>query len=58
MLEAITDHSVPPLPPHISLQHATQYMRAMAKGDPEAWTTLRASFHEAVDSFLPHQALR
>jgi hypothetical protein len=30
----------------------------MLKGDVDAWSTLRASFHDAVESFLPHPAGR
>ena len=58
VVEAITAPDVPPMPPHISFEHASNYLRAMLKGDVDAWSTLRASFHDAVESFLPHPAGR
>ena len=54
VIEAVTDPSVPPLPPHISFEHATAYMKAILKGDPDAWATIRASFRDMVENFLPH----
>ena len=54
VVEVVTDPSVPPLPPHISFEHAMAYMKAITKGDPDAWATLRASLRDMVESFLPH----
>jgi pyruvate dehydrogenase (quinone) len=34
VLEVVTDPEVPPLPPHITLQQAKKFARAMVKGDP------------------------
>ena len=51
VVEALTDPNVPPMPPHVSLEQATAYMRAITKGDPQAWATVRASFRELVDTF-------
>jgi pyruvate dehydrogenase (quinone) len=53
VLEVRTDPDVPPLPPHISFEHAKAYMKAITKGDPDAWGTLRASLREMMDSFFP-----
>jgi pyruvate dehydrogenase (quinone) len=53
-----TDPDVPPMPPHISFEHASNYLRAMLKGDVDAWSTLRASFHDMVESYLPQPAGR
>jgi pyruvate dehydrogenase (quinone) len=44
LYEAITDPEVPPLPPHIELNQATQLARALLKGDPAAGRVLRQSF--------------
>jgi pyruvate dehydrogenase (quinone) len=55
LVEAVTDPSVPPLPPHISFEQATHYMKAMGKGDPDAWATIRATMRDMVESYLPHR---
>jgi pyruvate dehydrogenase (quinone) len=55
LLEAVTDPNVPPLPPHISFDQATHYMKAITKGDPDAWSIIRASMKDVVESFLPHR---
>jgi pyruvate dehydrogenase (quinone) len=43
LFEAITDPNVPPLPPHISREQATNFMQAMLKGDPEAISVIKKS---------------
>jgi pyruvate dehydrogenase (quinone) len=55
VLEAVTDPSVPPLPPHITVQQAKQFMRSMVKGDPDAGDVIRRSFRDQVESYLPHR---
>jgi len=42
----ICDPEVPPLPPHVSLKQARNYLAAIAKGDPDAARMLRASIKE------------
>lgn len=54
VVEVHTDPSVPPLPPHISLSQATAYAKAIVKGDPDAWATVRASLRDMSESYLPH----
>ncbi|MGE0868403.1 MAG: thiamine pyrophosphate-requiring protein [Kofleriaceae bacterium] len=54
VIEARTDPNVPPLPPHISFDQATSYVKAIMKGDPDAWAMVRATFRDMVESFLPH----
>jgi pyruvate dehydrogenase (quinone) len=54
VLEAVTDPSVPPLPPHITVQQAKQFVAAMVKGDPDAGDVIRRSFSDLVESYLPH----
>jgi pyruvate dehydrogenase (quinone) len=53
VVEARTDPNVPPMPPHISFEHAVNYMKAVTKGDPDAWATVKASWREMMDSFFP-----
>jgi pyruvate dehydrogenase (quinone) len=54
VVEVHTDPNVPPLPPHISFEHAKAYAKAIAKGDPDAWAMVRATFRDLVESFVPH----
>jgi pyruvate dehydrogenase (quinone) len=44
LYEAVTDPEVPPLPPHITLDQATQLSKALLHGDPAAGRVLRQSF--------------
>src|SRR4051812_17092237 len=53
VLEAITDPEVPPLPPHITLQQAQHFMKAIMGGDPDARRLIRQSFQEKIAEFLP-----
>jgi pyruvate dehydrogenase (quinone) len=53
VLEAITDPEVPPLPPHITLQQAQHFMKAIIGGDPDARRMIRQSFSEKLAEFLP-----
>ena len=46
VLEAIVDPNVPPLPPHITLEQARNYLRAILKGDPDALRIIKASVKE------------
>jgi pyruvate dehydrogenase (quinone) len=55
VFEAVTDPDVPPLPPHISFAQAKGYMSALAKGDPDALGTLRMSFLDIVENYMPHR---
>jgi pyruvate dehydrogenase (quinone) len=54
LIEAITDPDVPPLPPHITMAQAKAYASALFKGDPNAVGTIRMSFLQMVDAWLPH----
>ena len=53
LVEALTDPEVPPMPPHISFEHASSFAKAIMKGDPASWDIIRASMKEMVDSFAP-----
>jgi len=56
VLEAVTDPSVPPLPPHITVHQAREFMTSMVKGDPDRGDVIRRSFQDLVERFLPHKA--
>jgi pyruvate dehydrogenase (quinone) len=46
LLEVMSDPNVPPLPPHVTLKQARNYLRAIARGDPDAAKIVRASIKE------------
>jgi len=52
VLEAMTDPSVPPLPPHIKLEQAKLISQALLKGEPEAWDVVKQSFKGKLEEFL------
>jgi pyruvate dehydrogenase (quinone) len=52
VLEAVTDPSVPPLPPHIRIEQAKAISSALFKGDPEAWDVIKQSFKGKAEEFL------
>ena len=43
VLEMVTDPSVPPLPPHITVKQAKAYLEALVKGDPDAIDVVKES---------------
>jgi pyruvate dehydrogenase (quinone) len=43
VLEMVTDPSVPPLPPHITMKQAKAYLEALIKGDPDALQVVKES---------------
>ena len=53
VLEAITDPSVPPLPPHITLKQAKAMMLALAKDDPDRAGIVEESLKGKLAEFLP-----
>ena len=52
VLEAITDPTVPPLPPHITADQAKQLAGALAGRDPQAWDIVKRSFAGKAKEFL------
>jgi pyruvate dehydrogenase (quinone) len=44
---------VPPLPPHISLKQARNFMKAMLSGDPAAGSAIASTSRELVGAILP-----
>jgi len=55
ILEAYTDPNVPPLPPHITLKDAKNFLVMLPK-EPELGSVLRNSVKEVFASILPHKA--
>src|SRR6201987_3242457 len=53
VLEAVTDPSVPPLPPHITIDQAKALGSALLAGDPDAKDIVKQSFKQKVEEFLP-----
>ncbi len=52
VLEAVTDPSVPPLPPHIKVEQAKAISKALFKGDPKAWDVIKQSFKGKAEEFV------
>ncbi len=52
VLDMVTDPKVPPLPPHVKLDQARQYLAAMVKGDPEGMDLVWQSMRESFAKFL------
>lgn len=53
LIEAITDPSVPPLPPHITIEQAKSFMYALLGGDPDARQMITQSAKQKLEEFLP-----
>jgi pyruvate dehydrogenase (quinone) len=53
VLEAVTDPSVPPLPPRITIDQAKALGSALLAGDPDAKDIVKQSFKQKVEEFLP-----
>ena len=53
VLEAMTDPSVPPLPPHITIDQAKALTASLLAGDPDAKDIMKQSFKQKVEEFLP-----
>lgn len=54
ILEAYTDPNVPPLPPHITLKDAKNFMTMMPK-EPELLSVLKNTVKEVFASVIPHK---
>jgi len=55
LVQARVDPSVPPLPPHITVEEARKYMESIFKGDPEHGAMIVRSWKDAIESFLRHR---
>ena len=52
VFEVLTDPNVPPLPPHISLEQAKDYVKAMFRGDPDSLHIIKQTFKEMADTYF------
>jgi pyruvate dehydrogenase (quinone) len=52
VLDVLTDPEVPPLPPHIRLEHAKGFARALFHGDPESGRVIRQSLREKLKDLV------
>ena len=50
VLEAITDPSVPPLPPHITFAQATHFAQAVMRGDSQRGGMIKQSLRQMADA--------
>jgi pyruvate dehydrogenase (quinone) len=48
VVEAVVDPNVPPLPPHITLKQARNYLSALMRGDPDAAGIVKAAVKEML----------
>jgi pyruvate dehydrogenase (quinone) len=48
VVEAIVDANVPMLPPHITLEQAKGYLKAVMKGDADSLGIIKASMKEIL----------
>ena len=51
LIDAITDPSIPPIPPHITFKQARAMMSSMLKGDPDLGAVVRKSFRGMLREF-------
>jgi len=52
LLEVVTDPNVPPVPPHVTMQQARNYAKALLHGDPDARAAVMASMKEVWDCLV------
>jgi pyruvate dehydrogenase (quinone) len=52
VLDALCDPSVPPLPPHITLEQAKAFASALVKRDPNAMDMAVQSVKQKLDEFV------
>jgi len=56
VLDVLSDPSVPPLPPHITLKQAKDFTSSILKGDANAWDMIKETYKEVIENFLPHKS--
>ncbi len=50
--EAITDPEVPPIPPHVSLEQAGSFMKAVLRGDPDSINMIKQSWKNVMAEYF------
>jgi pyruvate dehydrogenase (quinone) len=53
VIDAITDPEVPPLPPHITVDQARNFVTSMVKGDPRRWRVIKQSAKQMAARVRP-----
>jgi pyruvate dehydrogenase (quinone) len=53
VVEFVTDPSVPPIPPHASLDQLEKTAEALLRGDPEAWDVVVTGVKSKAQEFMP-----
>ncbi|MFD6952383.1 thiamine pyrophosphate-binding protein [Nocardiopsis sp. TSRI0078] len=53
VIEFVTDPTIPPIPPHATLEQMESVAKALAKGDPEAWDVVKQGVKSKAQDFLP-----
>jgi pyruvate dehydrogenase (quinone) len=54
VVDLLSDPSVPPLPPHITLKQAKDFTSSILKGDVNTWEMIKDTYNQVVENFLPH----
>jgi pyruvate dehydrogenase (quinone) len=52
LLEVVTDPDVPPLPPHIRMEHAKGMAQAIYRGDPDRGGMVRQALKEKIQELV------
>lgn len=52
VFEAVTDPEVPPMPPHITIEQAMNFMRSVIKGDPNTSRIIKQSWKSKVSEIF------
>jgi pyruvate dehydrogenase (quinone) len=55
ILEVASDPSVPPMPPHISIQQAKAFMSSMIDGDVDTWDMIKQTYKSVVAEYFPEK---
>jgi len=53
LLEFMTDPNVAPLPPHITMKQAKDFMLSMVKGEKGAWDIIKQTMKDVKDNYFP-----
>jgi pyruvate dehydrogenase (quinone) len=56
VIDAITDPSVPPLPPHVEFEEAKSFMKAVLSGDPDAKQMVKQAFLGKLQEVAPRRS--
>jgi pyruvate dehydrogenase (quinone) len=52
VVDVLTDPEVPPLPPHIRIEHAKGLLGALMHGDPESTRIVRQSLRDKIKELV------